>query len=169
MWVVSVLYFLVAVGMLVINFAQCSPAATQWGAAEGTCWDRGITVAYALVLGGECFPWCAGSWWTGQRLIPCSSLLGRLRLLPRHIPVLGPVANADELEEEAGVIVLPRLRLLVGRGPVPTQPNEAGLKLTRTAPGRSPSTSARLCRASRTSRTLPVSHTFSRHGKEQTC
>lgn len=52
MWTLSVVYFLIAVGMLVINFAQCTPAATQWGGAEGTCWDRRITVAYALVLGG---------------------------------------------------------------------------------------------------------------------
>ena len=53
MWAVSVFYFLISVGMLVINFAQCSPAATQWGKAKGTCWDRKITVAYALLLGGE--------------------------------------------------------------------------------------------------------------------
>ncbi|KAK3324941.1 hypothetical protein B0H66DRAFT_107629 [Apodospora peruviana] len=51
MWVVSILYLLLAAGMLVINFAQCTPAAAQWGGAEGTCWDRKITVDYALALG----------------------------------------------------------------------------------------------------------------------
>jgi hypothetical protein len=51
MWIISVLYLLMAAGMLVINFAQCTPAAAQWGGAEGTCWDRKITVDYAMTLG----------------------------------------------------------------------------------------------------------------------
>lgn len=51
MWVGSVFYLLLTAGMLVINFAQCTPAAAQWGGAEGTCWDRKITVDYALALG----------------------------------------------------------------------------------------------------------------------
>ncbi|KAL2272071.1 hypothetical protein VTJ83DRAFT_1442 [Remersonia thermophila] len=51
MWIISVLYILMAAGMLVINFAQCTPAAAQWGGAPGTCWDRRITVDYALALG----------------------------------------------------------------------------------------------------------------------
>ena len=51
MWVMSVVYLLLTVGMLTINFAQCTPAAAQWGEAEGTCWDRRITVDYALTVG----------------------------------------------------------------------------------------------------------------------
>lgn len=51
MWIISVLYLLMSAGMLVINFAQCTPAAAQWGGAEGTCWDRKITVDYAMALG----------------------------------------------------------------------------------------------------------------------
>lgn len=51
MWVICVLYLLLTAGMLVINFAQCTPAAAQWGGAEGTCWDRKITVDYAIALG----------------------------------------------------------------------------------------------------------------------
>lgn len=59
MWVVSVLYALLVVGMIVVNFAQCQPAAAQWGATEGTCWPRINTFAYSLTLGsGFPFPLC---------------------------------------------------------------------------------------------------------------
>lgn len=51
MWVVSVVYFLIVLGMVVINFAQCTPAATQWGGAAGKCWPRVITMAYAFLTG----------------------------------------------------------------------------------------------------------------------
>lgn len=51
MWVVSTLYLLMAAAMLAINFGQCTPAAAQWGGAEGTCWDRKITVDFAIALG----------------------------------------------------------------------------------------------------------------------
>ncbi|KAK3387970.1 hypothetical protein B0H63DRAFT_167655 [Podospora didyma] len=51
MWLVSGLYGSLAFGMLVINFVQCTPAAAQWGGAPGSCWDRTITVDYALALG----------------------------------------------------------------------------------------------------------------------
>jgi len=51
MWVVSVIYGLLGISMLVINFVQCNPPAAQWGAAEGKCWDRAITVDYSLMLG----------------------------------------------------------------------------------------------------------------------
>jgi hypothetical protein len=51
MWVMSGVYLLLTAGMLTINFAQCTPAAAQWGGAEGTCWDRRITVNYALAVG----------------------------------------------------------------------------------------------------------------------
>ncbi|KAK0614951.1 hypothetical protein B0T17DRAFT_540676 [Bombardia bombarda] len=67
--------------MLAINFAQCSPAATQWGGANGTCWDRKITVDYSLSPGHH---------------------LGRFRLLPGHLPYNRAMDTVDELEEEAG-------------------------------------------------------------------
>lgn len=51
MWIVSVTYLLLSAGMLAINFGQCTPAAAQWGGAPGTCWDRRITVDYAIALG----------------------------------------------------------------------------------------------------------------------
>ena len=51
MWVASVVYLLLIAGMLTINFAQCTPAAAQWGEVNGTCWNRRITVDYALTVG----------------------------------------------------------------------------------------------------------------------
>ncbi|KAK4173346.1 hypothetical protein QBC36DRAFT_245642 [Triangularia setosa] len=51
MWVVSTIYGLLAIGMLVINFAQCTPARAQWLEAKGKCWNRQITVDYAMALG----------------------------------------------------------------------------------------------------------------------
>ncbi|KAK0745694.1 hypothetical protein B0T18DRAFT_428801 [Schizothecium vesticola] len=51
MWIICVIYSLLIVGMLTINFAQCTPAAAAWGGAEGVCWDRQITVNYALTVG----------------------------------------------------------------------------------------------------------------------
>ncbi len=51
MWIMSIVYLLLAAAMLAIKFAQCTPAAAQWGGAEGTCWDRRITVDYALTVG----------------------------------------------------------------------------------------------------------------------
>ena len=53
MWVVCILFGLLVIGMLVVNFAQCTPAAAQWGGAPGTCWSRVITFAYSLTLGSE--------------------------------------------------------------------------------------------------------------------
>jgi len=51
MWVISILYSLMTIGMLVVTFAQCTPAAAQWGGAPGKCWDRRITVDYSMALG----------------------------------------------------------------------------------------------------------------------
>ncbi|KAL2257016.1 hypothetical protein VTK26DRAFT_773 [Humicola hyalothermophila] len=51
MWLISTLYFLLSAGMLVINFAQCSPASAQWNGPHSQCWDRRITVDYALAVG----------------------------------------------------------------------------------------------------------------------
>lgn len=51
MWIICAIYSLMIVGMLTINFAQCTPAAAGWGGAEGVCWDRQITVNYALTVG----------------------------------------------------------------------------------------------------------------------
>ena len=51
MWIISILYLLLTIGMLVVNIAQCQPVETQWGAAEGTCWDYQIILSYALTQG----------------------------------------------------------------------------------------------------------------------
>jgi hypothetical protein len=51
MWVISTSYLLLSAGMLVINFAQCSPASAQWNGPISQCWDRRITVDYAMALG----------------------------------------------------------------------------------------------------------------------
>lgn len=51
MWLVSIAYLGLSVGMLVVNFLQCTPVAVQWGGAEGTCWERINTVIYSLTLG----------------------------------------------------------------------------------------------------------------------
>lgn len=51
MWLISILYLLMSAGMLAINFAQCSPASAQWNGPVSQCWDRRITVDYALALG----------------------------------------------------------------------------------------------------------------------
>lgn len=56
MWVISVIYGMAIIGMAVINFAQCTPAATQWGGAQGRCWSRGITYGYSLMIGSGFFP-----------------------------------------------------------------------------------------------------------------
>ncbi|SPO06831.1 uncharacterized protein DNG_09525 [Cephalotrichum gorgonifer] len=50
MWVVSVVYGLLVVSAVVINFAQCQPPAKQWGGATGKCWSRQIIVVYGTVL-----------------------------------------------------------------------------------------------------------------------
>ena len=56
MWVISVVYSLLAAGMVVINYAQCEPASKQWGGTEGTCWPRTNTFAYSLALGSAFSP-----------------------------------------------------------------------------------------------------------------
>lgn len=50
MWIICVIYSLMIVAMLTINFAQCTPVAAGWG-GPGVCWDRQITVNYALTVG----------------------------------------------------------------------------------------------------------------------
>jgi hypothetical protein len=51
MWAVTILYFLLSTGQITLNFAQCTPAAAQWGGAKGACWDRRILFSYALAHG----------------------------------------------------------------------------------------------------------------------
>ncbi|KAK3331704.1 hypothetical protein B0T19DRAFT_85628 [Cercophora scortea] len=51
MWAASIIYGILGIAMLAINFGQCTPAAAQWGAVPGVCWDRKITVDYSLSLG----------------------------------------------------------------------------------------------------------------------
>jgi len=51
MWAISVLYFLMTAAMLTLNFAQCTPAAFQWGGVpEGTCMKRDPVVYYAMAV-----------------------------------------------------------------------------------------------------------------------
>jgi len=50
LWVVSVAFAIMLVGNLVVNLAQCTPAAAQWGAVEGVCWDRRVAIRYSLVF-----------------------------------------------------------------------------------------------------------------------
>ena len=82
MWVISVVYFLIMLGMVIINFAQCTPAATQWGGSKGKCWPRVITMAYAFLSGSMSFShfykWRFGGWawlrswsnWVGVVQVP---------------------------------------------------------------------------------------------------
>lgn len=52
MWIISVLYGLMTIAMLTLNFGQCRPAAAQWDmTVKGTCMDRKIVVNYAMTLG----------------------------------------------------------------------------------------------------------------------
>lgn len=54
MWCVSIAYGLFSIGMLAVNFGQCTPAAAQWDRSiGGTCWDRAHTVRYSLALGSK--------------------------------------------------------------------------------------------------------------------
>lgn len=50
LWVVSVVFGILLIGNLVVNLAQCTPAAAQWGGAEGVCWDRRIAIDYSIVF-----------------------------------------------------------------------------------------------------------------------
>ncbi|KAM7203882.1 hypothetical protein V8F33_001853 [Rhypophila sp. PSN 637] len=52
MWIISVIYGLMTIAMLSLNFGQCTPAAAQWDmTVKGTCMDRKIVVNYAMTLG----------------------------------------------------------------------------------------------------------------------
>lgn len=50
LWVISVLFGIMMVGNLVLNLAQCSPAAAQWGDVQGVCWDRRVAIDYSIVF-----------------------------------------------------------------------------------------------------------------------
>ncbi len=50
LWVVSIAFAIMLVGNLVINLAQCTPAAAQWGAVKGVCWDRRVAIEYSIVF-----------------------------------------------------------------------------------------------------------------------
>jgi hypothetical protein len=49
-WVVSILYLLMVVAMLAVDFVLCIPATAQWGEADWKCWDRGSIMDYAIAL-----------------------------------------------------------------------------------------------------------------------
>jgi len=51
MWIISILYVMLSIGMLVINFVQCNPPSAQWNGPIEKCWNRKITVDYAMALG----------------------------------------------------------------------------------------------------------------------
>lgn len=50
MWAISLLYLIMIVVMLTLNFAQCTPAASQWLELPGTCMDRKYVVYYAMTV-----------------------------------------------------------------------------------------------------------------------
>jgi len=50
MWGISVFYTLMIIVMLTLNFAQCTPAAAQWGEVPGTCMARKYVVYYAMTV-----------------------------------------------------------------------------------------------------------------------
>jgi hypothetical protein len=50
LWVVSLAFAIMLVGNLVVNLAQCTPAAAQWGAVKGVCWDRRVAIDYSIVF-----------------------------------------------------------------------------------------------------------------------
>jgi hypothetical protein len=52
LWAVSIVYGILLVGQLVINLAQCTPVAAQWGAVEGHCWDRSVTINFSIAFAG---------------------------------------------------------------------------------------------------------------------
>jgi hypothetical protein len=51
LWIVSLAFAAMLVGNLVLNLAQCTPAAAQWGGAKGVCWDRRIDLYYSIGFG----------------------------------------------------------------------------------------------------------------------
>jgi hypothetical protein len=51
MWIISILYLLLSVGMVVMNIARCRPVAAQWGKVRGTCWALRMTINYAIMHG----------------------------------------------------------------------------------------------------------------------
>ncbi|KAK4096009.1 hypothetical protein N658DRAFT_528045 [Parathielavia hyrcaniae] len=51
LWIISIVYLLLSVGGIILTFVQCTPAASQWGAVEGTCWDPRIVFSYAVTHG----------------------------------------------------------------------------------------------------------------------
>ena len=51
MWLISVGYFLMSVITIVLVWAHCLPAAAQWGAAKGKCWNPAILFIYTVVHG----------------------------------------------------------------------------------------------------------------------
>jgi hypothetical protein len=51
-WVTTIVLF----GCVIILYAQCTPARSQWDfSVEGECWSIWILVNYAIFAGGKCF------------------------------------------------------------------------------------------------------------------
>lgn len=51
MWLISIVYFIMSVVTIIIIWAHCTPAAAQWGAVKGKCWNPEILFIYAVVHG----------------------------------------------------------------------------------------------------------------------
>ena len=57
LWISSCLTVLILFGCVIILYAQCTPARSQWDfEVEGTCWSPWVLVNYATFAGGETAP-----------------------------------------------------------------------------------------------------------------
>lgn len=50
LWTVSIAFAVLMVGNMVVNLAQCTPAAAQWGGAKGVCWNRRVVIDYSIAF-----------------------------------------------------------------------------------------------------------------------
>lgn len=54
LWIMTSGCLLILFGCVIILFAQCTPARSQWDfSVKGTCWSRWILVYYAIVAGSK--------------------------------------------------------------------------------------------------------------------
>ncbi len=51
LWIVSVVFGLMLVGQLLVNFVQCRPVAAQWHEVQGACWSRQAVIQYSIAFG----------------------------------------------------------------------------------------------------------------------
>lgn len=87
LWTMTSLCLLSLLGCIIILFAQCTPAKSQWDfSIKGKCWDPWVLVHYSMYAGGQL---CILSY---KRKRNCQELkltldrvFGRHGLVPRHI------------------------------------------------------------------------------------